>query len=435
MGGILSVIGRLARHWTSAAAIIFESPADAAGAISSHSPIRPHSDHATSKTDDVRPQTASQRVSNQPRDDSAEQQQPAQPSNAREATAGSVQPSADLDQFDQRESAQPSARLSSCVDHLADVELQLVLQYLDKYDKLAAARCSRRLLAVADTKFAWLGAWSCVHFRDHESLQRIRTSLLRHAPVALTVALHRPSDLPVTLDAAAAVPLLGELHLIGDQMGPMADLLTSPALQRLPLLSLEAGRADLPQLLTLAAAFPQLRTLHLPNASGARLDPLLHMTALTELRIHLYPGGEAHQFDVIGRCTQLHSLSVSSPGFSDDQLAAFFCAPVMAQLRHLEVRHFSTGAVDVGVFAAAFSRMERLHSLRLDGVGGVDSLLSQLHHAPALRRLAQASPRLDPTDLYSRSTHPTVAVFAAMRAAAPHLQIRRCLSPDYSGLW
>jgi hypothetical protein len=154
------------------------------------------------------------------------------------------------------------------------------------------------------------------------------------------------------------------------------------------------------------------------------------MAALTDLQVYCYPGGEAHQFDVIGRCTQLRSLSLLTSQFSDEQLIAFLAAPVMRQPRHLDVRDISVGNIDTDVFGASFSQMSELQSLRLDDVGGVDVLLSQLHRAPALRQFALRSRRLDPyEDMYARSTHPTVAVYAALRAAAPNLHIRRGLVP------
>jgi hypothetical protein len=114
----------------------------------------------------------------------------------------------------------------------------------------------RRLLALVDTAFAWKGVPEVWVFHPPGVLHHIRTSLLRHAPIALimTVAFTEPSDPPVDV---AAVPRLSQLHLTGDQLVLMSDLLAHPALQNLPHLSLTADGSALEHLLPLAAALPR----------------------------------------------------------------------------------------------------------------------------------------------------------------------------------
>jgi hypothetical protein len=65
------------------------------------------------------------------------------------------------------------------------------MQFLDPTSRLKVARCSRQLLAAADDEFAWADTnFRVVVLRDTpaDRLTRLQSSLLRHAPIALRIA-------------------------------------------------------------------------------------------------------------------------------------------------------------------------------------------------------------------------------------------------------
>ena len=77
-------------------------------------------------------------------------------------------------------------RLSCGLHSLADVELQLMLQFLDTDSKMKAARCSHQLLQAANTPFAWRSAPPFVlTAQSAADVERIQTSLVHFAPIHL----------------------------------------------------------------------------------------------------------------------------------------------------------------------------------------------------------------------------------------------------------
>ena len=132
MGALLSIAIRFIRLLTAAV-------------TASSLPIRHRSDgNATATTaDDSHPQESSQQQvaasGGAARDHADVPQRPPEPSSAGAAIAGDAH---SLDEDDQCERVQRADRHACGINKLADFELQLVLQFLDKHDKLDAAHCT-----------------------------------------------------------------------------------------------------------------------------------------------------------------------------------------------------------------------------------------------------------------------------------------------------
>jgi hypothetical protein len=100
------------------------------------------------------------------------------------------------------------ARHYSCdLNTLADVELQLILQWLSNKEKLKAARVSRRLLTAASHPFSWRGAAPFVlSSKKPEYFGLVTLSLARFAPFQLTW------ESPLTTDQMCTLPSLQFIH-------------------------------------------------------------------------------------------------------------------------------------------------------------------------------------------------------------------------------
>ena len=168
-----------------------------------------------------------------------------------ESPSAGVQPLPEQMRKKQRRSA-PFCR---SLDRLATVELQLILQCLDKRSKLRSARCSRQLLQAADHPFAWQGPSVAVSsFRQPQLGSLIRRSLLRHAPIKMDLN----SDLPVP--EVAAIPRLRELSISHRCSADLAlHLLQLPSLQGLQTLRVVTSFPE--SALQLLPSLPALHTL------------------------------------------------------------------------------------------------------------------------------------------------------------------------------
>jgi len=202
-----------------------------------------------------------------------------------------------------RKRARRSTRTFSWLSMLATVEVQLVLRCLDLRSRLTAARCNKQLYAAASQPFAWpqeqmLTLRSTNDVAELQALnKRVRTSLLRLAPVHLCVqllgnvsallcpeifALSNPHGItvhPPTRYAPVAadffLPLLRH---------PNAQQLRSIDVSRL--LYHRCSPAEMQQLQTL----PHLQSLSLGWAVSDRLatlQPLSLVPSLTHLALYL----------------------------------------------------------------------------------------------------------------------------------------------------
>ena len=282
---------------------------------------------------------------------------------------------------------------------LANVELQLILQFLDTDSKLKAARCSRQLLQAASAPFAWKSAPPFVlTTRSVADVERVHTSLLRFAPVCLRC------DEMESLPSVVAVPHLVGLDLLNSMAAAMIatdlpQLLQQPGLERLELLRLDSNVSEFLTVDTmgLIARLPQLRSFDMvvPEgaADGAVLQPLTAAPALTDLAVTFleWTVPDAALLAVTGGCAGLSRLSLRSPSFPGGAFLALCSLPNMSRLRHLEIADCFAEAEWVGNFGpagadeygAAFSALEQLQSLTLERVYGINFLLSHLHHLAA----------------------------------------------------
>ena len=334
------------------------------------------------------------------------------------ATAG-VQPPPE--QMSKKQRRSPS--FCSPLDQLATVELQLCLQWLEKRSKLKAARCSRSLLRAANDSFAWQGPAVAVSSRGQPQLGSfIRQSLLRHAPIALTL----DADLPAA--EMAAIPRLRELLLSDGSPVQLSEQLPAlPSLQGLQRLRLNPATPL--STLPLLPSLPALHTLECFVLDGPvdwRWLPA--MPALTELDLTssiLRPISQP-TLDAIGQCARLKSLRLRDPVFKAGAFERFCSAPAMRRLRHLDLRRFPAQTAEPSADAqhSAFSTLARLESLHFKDVRGVDRLLPQLAHAPALRTLTIACAPVQSFSSVHESTQPSREALARLLTAAPLLLLR-----------
>ena len=318
---------------------------------------------------------------------------------------------------------------------LAAVELQLCLQFLDAKSRLIAARCSRRLLQVADHPHAWLSPALSVS-SDHLPWlgPLVRQSLLRNAPVSLELV----SELP--LAELAAIPRLRELTISVADIDP--QLIALPSLRGLQILRVEY-RLPLPTM-RLLPVLPALHTLEcwVPH-KPVDCSWLPAMPALTDLDLTctLFQPLPQSALDAIGQCTGLQSLQLQYPGFEAGAFARLCSSPALRQLRHLSL--VSVAARLLGLTAeeyrAAFSALVGLESLCLKCISGVDLLLPHLAHASTLRTLTIRCASDPPTIADSPGPwNPSRAVLDQLLTAAPLLEVRLQVAAsleEWRGCW
>ena len=338
-------------------------------------------------------------------------------------------------------SAAPSS--PSLLLRLASVAIQLVAQFLGVADKLALARCSRRMLHECAQPLAWrdglplvVSAAAAAAAGCDPAVRLRRSALLRHCPV------HFLWDAPTTVATVTALPNLHTLevwHSARLFVTEWPSLLSHPALRQLHSLRFPyPASAPLPDaVLQLAAhSLPQLRTLTLAGAeSDAALAPLLALPSLTELTFDCGPLQVDHSaaLSVIAQCARLQILTLRSPLFGPGDLRSFLCAlGRTAQLRHLALEYFCAAVEFEGQppptdadWRAGLSALGGLQSLRLRRIFGLDALLPLLSSAPVLRSL-----QLDLEADYSRdaaafgSCLPSAAAVRGLLEAVPLLQVQ-----------
>jgi hypothetical protein len=179
-------------------------------------------------------------------------------------------------------------------NQLADVEVQLIMQQLDRQSLLRLARCSRALFRCASHPFAWQRLRFPVDVRGSEVIEdpRRACSLLRFAPSYANIQEHAsdPSSLAscatllrvhqlVSLTFYASQPImkLNEWHMFLQQ--PSVQRLTHVSFRRQPALCDDGSMSLLSQL-------PLLRTLSLPlprAATASFLEPLVNCPSLSDV--------------------------------------------------------------------------------------------------------------------------------------------------------
>ena len=354
------------------------------------------------------------------------------------------------------------------MQHLANVELQLVMHGLDVKSLLQFARCSSQTLRLADTRFAWkftVRRVTCP--TDDPPLPP--TSLLRHAPVALRLVwpqadrfqgVKRPALFVSQCFALASLAQVRKLHLTPD--APMCNalirqILAHPTMQHLRVLWLHTDFQDhgpaaesesdahllasLPRLHTLSVrtglsgatrwtllpAAPALATLHIVNGStsvdGQRVDDGCARIGDAGLRY-------------LNSCGRITQLSVAGSALYEGAFRGLFASPCMQRLRTLKLVNFCARhpphqplvvAATAEDYAASFAALTHLHTLTLLGCLELEELLPHVVLAPALRSLVIEVPTIAVEITRLSLVPPPASLVSQVLALAPQLSVRLLL--------
>ena len=311
------------------------------------------------------------------------------------------------------------------LQRLAAVELQLVMQHCDLHSILFLARCSRQTLAAASDAFPWKHL-PPVSVRSSSATaaltERICFSLLRHCSFALrldhiaTTCISSSDEVDPILSGVARIPRVLSLDATnrgGLLQGQLAWLLSQPSLHGLRELRACTSSLDGRCALLMVKDLQHLQSLYLLSLDAARSDvdrsgsgllamlPLL--PALTDLRITGSSWGASDGLIHAGQCARLKRLALGHlPGSLWQRLLT---SRGLRHLSELELSHARTlrpfhGADRVD-WAACFSNLRYLTSLRLDTCFGVDGILAAVraHCCTVMRSLFIRSSQLtDPAD-------------------------------------
>jgi hypothetical protein len=293
------------------------------------------------------------------------------------------------------------SHLPSLLPRLADVELALVLQWLNAHEHIAAARACKSLYAASGSPVAWSGVLVHIesllqpgHFslRDpidyataargqshrpwgegagvsslQELLERLAHPPFSGAGVRLTWGHERQASsglFPSRLSELLRVRRLRGLEILPHtQWHPQQDrqlykqLVHHPAMKQLQELIIRCSFDSANALRFLPSALPHLHTLGLladierdedgdvKVAPADWLQPLLSMPSLTDLRRSLCVGtAPVHELRLLGQCGSLRRLTLRGAYFAPGSLEALF-PPALAEdqrtltssLRHLSL--------------------------------------------------------------------------------------------------
>jgi hypothetical protein len=337
-----------------------------------------------------------------------------------------------------------TAQRASHIDALATVEVQLMMQMLDRVSLLAVARSSRRLRSIADSDIAWK------YQPPHEIKfgpaeidvgDRIRQSILRHAPtMSVDWRLDEESESFYPTDdevnALLHIPRMSRLRVSAFVTpSQYRQVLTHPALASLSELIFES-EAELPigfiDLLIHMASLTNLeigRTLPI----GDRLTALPQLKKLKKLALcdSSEDTSEASRTDVIAQCTQLTDLTMFSPGINGPHFRAFFTSNLGHQLERLTLNQFDARGsashrevIPAEDYIAAFQSLLQLRFLCLTDVNDVDDLIRHLHHAPALEMLEVGSLAVWPSTAW-----PSAAALSQLLQRTPVATLHTVIVP------
>jgi hypothetical protein len=343
------------------------------------------------------------------------------------------------------------------------------MQWLDVTSRLRLARCSTSLLRDADDAFAWMHcplvnvpdrirADGNVRAHDEDDdeasaqkWRRVALSLVCYAPLHCTWSGARDTglkELPhvcgLTLRSSIrSDPIVDEASLVA--------LLSHESLEpQLSRLRFDASIIPSIEVMRHVAMLPRLATLHLSRFSAGSLFPLAWASpTLTDLRLgamalgHLSPASQwtaVMSMLVHAREMRLKTLMLTGPDLFQGRFRALFVAPPeelggpivthpsLARLRELILCHFAVDehlpsaaprSIDGVDLADSFRALKQLHTLQLRCVFGVDLVLAQAHHAPALRHLVIECPK-DPSNLQEL---PSLAALDCLVRDAPQLLV------------
>jgi hypothetical protein len=276
------------------------------------------------------------------------------------------------------------------MNRCADVELQLILQLLSNQERLAAAKVSRRMLHAVSQPFSWHHA-PVVELEFDVRLQR---SLIRIAPISLLL----DNNELVTAAQVAAIPNLYAINIgVDANVLPEFDeeILAHPAARSLQSFTfpVDFNFAPSPSALQRLAQLPRLTfvCINISSVPANFLKPLAASQNLTHLDLWC---SSLTQIAPLIHFSQLRKLSLTIPfSFAPGDWTRAFTGSLAASLEELTMmqrygdRPVALSTVPASEYATVFTDMKRLRILELVDFNGVNVLLRELHHAPALRHL------------------------------------------------
>ena len=350
---------------------------------------------------------------------------------------------------------------------LADVELQLVMHNLDAPSLICLARSSRRTLQVASNAFAWKFTQLRLNSTPRHVVTILPTQLLAHARVSLRF---HPTYDPLTAwrmrgppnrmdpDVEALLQCGLQLHELDAsscrqiRLSHWARILAHPSMQQLRVLRMQkAGESLALNLKTvlLIAGLPHLHTLVAQTWSDLSLWSHLCVggRALTSLSVAdsgLHSCCAEINYICVGlaiACCRLKHLHIDLPCLWGPIFRQFFTSPHTRQIESLALSRFCAHTVEspmtfdtrgrkpvpVADYAAAFSALDSLHTLRLSECKYVSSIVPHLTCAPALRTLIIESSSAPMAAFDESSTAPAAAQLIVLLRSQPQLSCVLCV--------
>jgi hypothetical protein len=333
------------------------------------------------------------------------------------------------------------------MDHLADVEQQIILQFLDTHTRLLCARVCHRLHTAASHPFSWLHSHPFQVTGWHAFASKLPRTLARLAPVRLQLRhlddAHIPfAGMPAAVHTLCAADLPQRFHVAlagllstapfrqlrrlavplscADNLQPVLDSLPPLAhLERidLSLPSEEDGCVPKDSLQSLSA-YTSLRTLHL-ESRGNDVDKALALCrppSLTSLRLDGCKMSANGGFRVLGLPhfgTQLQVLRFSDFVFSS---RAWY--------------HTQDTPPSPADYEFVLRALVHLRGVELENCFGVDTLLLHLHCAPALRRLRILRRAWEDPVINDSFAQPKAPALRTLLTEAPQLQVQLVMSEE-----
>ena len=309
------------------------------------------------------------------------------------------------------------ASLVRSFDRLADVEVQLCMQFCPLPALLQLARCSRRLHSQADSPFAFKHAPPRVLICSPTNPPVGLESLLRHVPMTL-----KPSVVWTDLDRMVAL-LPARFHgldVLNMRLSydGCARFLSLPSVQSIVSLQMDRAPAGWfsSESVAAVARLPLLQSLSMRGDDATSEESLRMLTAsptLTSLSFNdsnFTPSGRLRS---LAEAPSLKHLSVYRPFIYSTDWVASFGSPGLSRLQSLEFDWciFSgpqnCRPIDPDHAEDVFTSLSSLTSLHLKMPFGIDRLLPSLVHARSLRSL-----RIEANcSVYDASAHRTLPSF------------------------
>jgi hypothetical protein len=315
------------------------------------------------------------------------------------------------EQFPSSKRARLSESGACSIDGLADVELQLCLQWLRNGEKLKCARVSRRMLHAVQQPFSWRGAsLFVISSNDSKKFARVSASLIRLAPIDFFY------NFKLSNAELALLPPLHRIRLTGGWSGSppeWEELFQLPAVQ-----NVVEFRADI-----FVPIFQPLATLQKLRSVSVfygyhpcgSFEPLSRLPQLTELSVtSVWPEAIVD----IALCSHLCKLYMNScPIFAMRNLLNL---PSLATLEELSLSSLDSIAISSKDWISIWTNLVCLRILTLNWIYHLDVLLADLRSAASLRLLKLI---LESNPDHELTVWPSRKTLEEVLAAAPKLHV------------